>query len=236
MCKYFISLLLLFSGITVFSQEKNQEKKKEEKNVKLLQITPPKEKIKVSGISIGTDLLLPTLAILNGKQTAYELNTALLLNNKYFIIADAGYAAIRREGNIGGIYTYKNAGNYFRIGLDYNFFHKKLENEVLFAGFRLCQAYYNHSLDYTLTDTIYGVQQGSTTNDKQNFIWGELTGGIKVMIVKNLFLSALVRIKIRASDNANAILLTNDVPGFGANAGSSNLFFGYQLLYRIPFR
>jgi hypothetical protein len=148
---------------------------------------------------------------------AFEVTTDMSFkDNRYFVVADIGYAtsrflkpnfnlALRKVDNG---FQYDIQGSYFRIGLDYNFMRRYFNNEVMFVGFRYGQSFFSHSFAYNpLPDSVWNVnfdptqrtpimemeQSGLTAN------WGEITSGLKVNLWKNIFLGYTVRIMFLGS-------------------------------------
>ncbi len=171
---------------------------------------------KPDAIRIGIDgsyflkgLFSKSIATYFGNNRMAEITAdASFKDNRYFLVADIGYATTalikqsRSEfGKRQNGFQYDVQGAYFRVGLDYNVMRRYFNNEVLFVGVRYGQSFFNHDLRYNLLpDSVWNVnlpntitpigkmeQSGLTAN------WVELTGGLKVNIWKNIFVGYTVR-------------------------------------------
>jgi len=239
-----------FIIITIFlwfpllaTAQKNNKKNKEDQF--------PAEPLRFSGIRIGTDMLLPLVPVFSkpeNQRQAYEICSEILLSNRLFIPIDFGYAAIARKHVAyrsividnqlvnrvpAQYYFYENQGTYWRIGLDYNFMHRKTNDEALFVGGRIARSSFNHRLSYTYYDKMWENFGETTPYFSQTAWFGEGVAGLKVKVFNQLFVSTLLRVKFRFINPSADQISVNDIPGFGANNDAINLFVGWQLLYRI---
>lgn len=184
------------------------------------------------GLRIGADLFYPIAGIIDDDLEQYEV-TADLDFGKYLLVADYGIADYNLDHLSGSLMNV--SGNYFRVGGDVNFNVKDPRNFVLFVGLRYARAYYDSKFTYTFEDEFFGMVNQTDVDENVNSRWFELDAGIKVGVLKHIFLGFTGRLAfLNRVNNAS----TNDayrIPGFGINDGAS-WGFNYYIFYRIPFK
>ncbi|NMM46905.1 DUF6048 family protein [Marinigracilibium pacificum] len=184
------------------------------------------------GLRIGADLYYPVAHAINNDLEQYEITADLDLG-RYLLVVDYGIADYQIDHFSGSVMNIN--GSYFRVGGDVNFNVKDPREFVMFVGLRYAQAFYDSEFNYILEDDIFGTVNQSDVDNGVTSRWFELDAGIKVMVLKNIFLGFTGRLRfLNRVKNAS----TNEayrIPGFGVNDGSS-WGFNYYVYYRIPFR
>lgn len=185
--------------------------------------------VEIAGLgsyALGSDIL----------NTEIQVQSNLL--NRYFPVVEVGYGKVDTT-NDGTDIHYKTSSPYFRIGLDYNFLHKKTHLPgILLGGLRYGFSSFSYDVDGpTMTDPNYG---GSTEipfnypGENCKAHWIEAIAALKVKIYKGFCMGWSVRYKKRLSFSSQENTESWYVPGFGKNSGSSfNL--SYHLIYNLPF-
>jgi hypothetical protein len=158
--------------------------------------------------------------------------------NRFFLVANYGTSNYQLDKPT---FSYTNDGNYLRFGADINFMHEDPHNNVAFFGLRYATASFKDQLNYT-TSQIIQSETGwpntteSIANDHVNARWIEMVTGMKIRVVKQLYLGFTVRYKIFMNPNGASGLKPYYIPGFGKNIGKSAFGFNYYISYRLPFR
>lgn len=158
--------------------------------------------------------------------------------NRFLIVANYGISTFQLDKPT---FSYSNEGTYLRFGADINFMHDDPHNNVTFFGLRYASSSFNDQLDYT-TNQVIQSETGwpntdeSLANNQANARWFEMVTGIKIRVVKQLYMGFTVRYKLLMKTGGSSGLRPYYVPGFGKNIGTSAFGFNYYISYRLPFR
>lgn len=209
------------------AEKKAEMEKEAEKNIPLYQgLSVEWEIAGLASHLLGSDIL--------NSEVALRAN----LKNKFLPVVEIGYGKADAI-NDGNDLHYKTAAPYFRIGVDYNIFHKKTQLPgYIYAGVRYGMSSFSFDVNGPdMTDPNYGGLHTipySYSGLKSNASWAEGVFGLKVKIYKGFCMGWSVRYKIRVSVKNHENAVPWYVPGFGKNASSSfNLM--YNLIYNLPF-
>ncbi|GGX34805.1 DUF6048 family protein [Aquimarina muelleri] len=223
---FFISILI--SG-SFYAQEETKISAKD--------TLPPSEKY---GFRAGVDLgrLIRTAA--DDKYSGFEIIGDYRFYKKFYIAAEIGNESLLRdEENI----NIKGSGNYIRAGIDYNVYDNwyGMQNSI-YVGLRYGFSTFDQTLnDYSIfTGTNYFGANKITESIKEsglNASWIELVLGIKVELVKNLYLGANVSLRSLVSEKTSNRFDNLYIPGFGRTNDFSSIGvgYGYSISYLIPF-
>lgn len=186
-----------------------------------------------SYLMVGTDIAYVGMSIFNPERSQFEINTSLDIY-KFLLSIDYGVAEWNmQEPN----FTYLNEGNYYRIGLDYNLLAKDPDQNIFYVGLKYAHSNFNEDFSYEVSDPIYYNYENSISNTDIVGSWFEANIGMKVKVWKGLYLGWVGRFKFAKSVNYPVSSFENFwIPGYGKGENDSQWGFGYQVLYRIPFR
>lgn len=209
----------------------------EETKISAKDTLPPSEKY---GFRAGVDLgrLIRTAA--DDKYSGFEIIGDYRFYKKFYIAAEIGNESLLRdEENI----NIEGSGNYIRAGVDYNVYDNwyGMQNSI-YVGMRYGFSTFDQALnDYSIfTRTNYFGANKITESIKEsglNASWIELVLGIKVELIKNLYLGANVSLRSLVSEKKSNRFDNLYIPGFGRTNDFSNIGvgYGYSVSYLIPF-
>nr|WP_239059554.1 DUF6048 family protein [Bacteroides sp. 224] len=234
-----VNLLLLFS-LSIPAQAQEKEEKKKESEVT--------EKIPLyNGIFIGADIYGLGASVFGSDFLSSEISLEVDLKNRFLPVAEIGYGTTDTWTETG--IHYKSNAPYFRLGLNYNTMHKKINNiGYLYVGFRYGISSFKYDVyTPTLEDPTYGggtnpnledpVWGGSLPYDyrdqKATMHWVEFLAGVRVNIYKNISMGWAFRMKYRSSTSLSKYGDPWYVPGFGEYKGN-NIGITYTISYKIP--
>ncbi len=189
---------------------------------------------KIRGILISADLFGYMGGLFDNDFTSSEIAVELNLKNRFFPVLEIGYGTTDTTDDDNDVH-YKVSAPYFRIGANYNFYHKKNTPNSIFAGFRLAYSSFSYDVDAPdLTDPVWGGSVPfSYKGISSNASWLELVVGLRTQIYKNFHMGWSIRYKRRLSVKENSNSDAWYIPGFGEN--DSALFSAtYNLIYYIP--
>lgn len=160
--------------------------------------------------------------------------------NKFLFNVEYGNATFQANN----LYiNYKSTGNYFRLGLDYNFMYDSKDFNALFFGFRYATSTFDEEVQYPSQnaiqmDTRWPVDTFNIGNNGVNAGWVEANLGLRVRVWNNFYMGMTVRYKIKpwVNKSSDGTLVPFYVPGFGKDLNSDRWNLAYFIAYRIPFR
>ena len=194
-----------------------------------------KSKYVPMGIRVGIDVFEPISRIWQQHRSQREFNVDIAFHRVLFE-ADYGRSNSKREdvNKQNSVSIYKSHGDFFRIGLDYNFLKKKPNHSVIFMGARYAMSSFKDELTSTIEKQKYWA--GRSIDAQQNNLkarWLELVGGAKVKVWNRLFVGFTVRLKFNKHVRNTHAYLPFEVPGWGLNALKTYGGFNYYLSYGI---
>lgn len=228
---------LFFSliGFSLFGQVPNSNAdldSAEQEIVKPERSTVPKSFFIPTGIKIGTDLVALGVNAFGNNRQRYELQADVDFHRIYLI----GSYGINTYQISTDEFDYKNDGSYFRIGLEADFLKFDPDHNTLTFGLRYARANYSENLTTNLVSPIYGPYEESLTNNGVNVRWFEMTTGLRVMVLKNLYLGYTFRIQLNRKIFDATEFRSYDIPGFGRAEFNNRWTFNYYVTYRIPWK
>ncbi len=227
MSKFIINIIFIFVFTYGFAQDT---------------ILPANDSIKKEqkfGFRIGLDLSRPIVQLIQKQEVGFEITGDYRLAKNWYAAAEIGYAS---EPGKEDFITYHTNGSYAKLGFNYNTYENwtGLNNEV-YVGLRYGFSTFNQQLiSYTTTDLDhYFGDQTYTPNLKYtglNGHWAELNVGLKVEVMKNLFLTTSIQFKKLISSKQPDNFSNLYIPGFNKVLLNNNGFgFNYTVAYLIPF-
>lgn len=191
----------------------------------------------LQGIYLGADVFGLANKVLGSDITSAEISAEVNLKNRFFPVAEVGYATIESTGEETDIF-YKSSAPYFRVGMNYNVFYKKphLPGQLL-VGLRYGYSSFEYDVNApALTDPNWGHTAVPFAYEgvKSNASWVEICAGLKTQVYKGFHMGFTVRYRSRLSQKTHENSEPYYIPGFGKN-GSTSLGLTYNLIYKLPF-
>lgn len=225
MSKYFFSTLLFLLPLIVAAQTANDST--------TAAPPPPKKKEMNSGhqLRINIDISRPVYNAAYKNRSSYELLLDYYLKNDIYAVAEAGFG--NSDINYDNLkYTSKNP--FFRLGVDKAIFPRTKPNDwgMALIGLRYGVAMVSRSEAYYTTDDGLGEITSGTIPGK-NFTahWFELTGGMRVELLKNTFAGWNVRAKFMLNPSSFGELKPAYIAGFGSGDKGSAFDFNFYIGY-----
>lgn len=190
-----------------------------------------------TAIKLGVDPGTLGYMIFSDKRSLLEFEGDIDID-RYFIVANYGLSSYKLNEES---YTYENEGSYLKLGVDINFMNEDPNLNVAFFGLRYASSSFSDKLDYDTKQIIHSEtgwpstrETNSNGNAKAN--WFEMTSGLKIRIVKQLYMGFTLRYKLMLKVKNTEGLRPYYIPGFGKNINTSAFGFNYYISYRLPFR
>jgi hypothetical protein len=186
-----------------------------------------------NGIRVGFDLGRVANYYLQNREDFSLEAFADVGYQRWLGVAEAGFANVQKSRE--GLYDYTSNGAYLRVGVERNLL--KGGDDVVFWGLRYGVAAMGYRYDnYTAVDSVWGNSTGSIPQTAAVQHWGELVGGIKAMVLKNVYLGFTLRFRVKASGNYSTDTGPILIPGFGSSLRNTAFGANYYIAYRIPFK
>ncbi|GGE29906.1 hypothetical protein GCM10010832_08040 [Psychroflexus planctonicus] len=191
------------------------------------------------GLMLGTDLYKLSRNFYDDDYTGFEINGDFRFTKKLWFSGEIGF----EETSFEEVYIDNStSGSYIKLGGIYNFYDNWLGmDNILFGGFRVGFSTFSQDLNsyrITVRDNYFepDIREISRSFSNLNAVWTEFQGGIRVEVLKNLFLGAHVQLKVMVSQSELSNFENLYVPGFNRTYTDSRIGagFGYSIRYLIP--
>lgn len=222
----FVSLFFVISLVT--QSQGTEENINSQSRVSKLDSLQGKPNWSPHELKVGMNLLGVGITAFNPSVTHYELQGMLAMHH-LIVVMDVG----REIRDRGSTYQYRNEGNYFRLGGDWNFIKTKKAGNLFSLGLRYAQAFFSDRLAYT-SDDGFGTVDYLYANNKLRARWAEVDLSIRGQMVANLYMGFTLRWQILRKVKGEGELQTFDVPGFGNTKRPNSTAFDYYVAWRIP--
>lgn len=197
-----------------------------------------------TGLEIGFDVArLPYYLWKEKTGVQYEFYSSVDFNRMLLEI-DYGFGNILRKNppkridNKPIIKTISyNRGQYFRIGLSYNFIPKNTEHNVACLGLMYSRSSFRDAL-YGNFITSGGYNQSETavdTADNLHAHWIEIVAGVRVQVWQWVYMGCSARYKFAKQVSSSLALIPFDIIGWGLHEADDAWGVNYYISIRIPF-
>lgn len=208
----FISILLL-TTINVIGQEINTEAETVEHQVKL---------------NLGVDLAQAVAPLVTKGISGYGLYFDVEIKPNVLILGDVGGNTYDIDKDL---YSYKSNGSYIKLGTAYNIMNHEKNQAIV--GVQYAFSYFDHEMPGLFVENYWDNRYIQFTEENVYAHWIEFIGGLRVEIVKNLYLAYTLRIKLKPWTSHDSFTPLY-IPGYHKNRGKSSFGISYYITYRIP--
>lgn len=192
--------------------------------------------VKIQQIRIGFDISRILFNNLFPSRKGYEIQADYNWRKNLYLAAEAGWG----KGKINySFLQYQTQGGFVRIGIEQSLLgvmnDKDFDNA--FIGIRYGMGFGKMSdAKFTVPSPFGGQSEGSAPGQNYLVHWGELVGGIKVSIWKNLYAGWAVRGKFLFNPKTFKTIAPNYIPGYGKGDKNTVFDFNFYLSYGIQWR
>jgi hypothetical protein len=201
-----------------------------------LDTIPYKERF---GLRVGIDLSKPLRTLLQEDYRGLEILGDYRVYKNYYLAAELGNEQLPFAGDNLKVMS---TGSYIKIGADYNAYDNwaGMEN-VIFTGLRYGFSTFSQTLEeyriYTVNQYFPPtIIEGPIEFSGLTASWIELVVGLKVEVLRNLYLGANVQLKRMIAQSKPGNFDNLVIPGFNRTYDDSSfgVGFGYNISYLIP--
>ena len=191
------------------------------------------------GLRLGVDLSKPLRTLLDDDFKGLEIKGDYRIYENYYLAAELGNE--EKFTSLENI-TAETKGSYIKVGANYNAYKnwEGMQNEI-YVGLRYGFATFSSELlEYSIynRDDYFEPDVRAEPQEFNNLTagWLEVQLGVKVEVLRNLFLGAHVELKRRLNENAPSFYENLYIPGFNRTYTDSSFGagYGYSISYLIP--
>lgn len=222
MLKYFTSILLMALTLPAFAQDDEDDR--------------PAVKDTAHQLRLGFDVSkIVSNQLQSDKQEAiaYELELDYYWRKDVYWVLDAGVGSASLN------YTdlsYKSDNIFFKAGINKSLLPRLKTNDwdMAFIGLRYGVGVINRGdANYSITDSTWGTSSGTIPGTSLTAHWIEITGGVRVEIVKQLFIGWNVRGKFMLNPKQFLELPPYYIAGYGKGEKNSAFDFNVYVSYAL---
>lgn len=190
-------------------------------------------------LEIGFDIARPPYYLWREKTGAqYEFNTQIDFN-RTLLAVDYGWGSILRKNPAKKpVKTISdNWGQYFRVGLSYNFIPNNKDRNAAFLGLMYSRSSFREAIYGNLLDNkIYNANDtvAVDTSDKLHAQWLEIVAGVQVPIWQWVYIGCTVRYKFAKQVSLSETLIPFDIIGWGLHEEDDAWGVNYYIGIRVP--
>ena len=183
-CKY-VYILIIFSALAISGQFAYAQAT----DTTAADSTEHKVKKKdIAGhqLCIGFDVLRPVLNDVTHGGIGYGFEADYYMRNEFYLAAEGGWGS--SNVNYDNL-KYSTTNNFLSFGFNKSILarNKPMDWDMMFIGMRLGAANVARSpASYIVIDSVWGNSAGSSQGQAFLAVWAELTGGMRVELIKGL--------------------------------------------------
>lgn len=189
----------------------------------------------LQSVSIGANFFDAVMMAAGQKHASFDLWAELSLHNWIQPVMELGVGFADSHPEEGNFHYKGKPSFYGKIGVNYNFLYKSNPDYQVHVGLRGGYTSFSYDItDITVNSSYWGQSSKfSITGQKASALYGEVLGGIKVKIWKNISMGwdFRYRFKFKGSDGSNSKPWF--IPGYGT---TSRIGASFSLIYTIPFK
>jgi len=184
-------------------------------------------------LRFGFDMSKPVSNLLQDTRSSYEASVDYYLRKEVYAVLEGGFGnAVYEYPDL----SYRTTATFFRAGIDKTLIKRLTGNDwdAAFMGIRYGIAFVNRQeATYSIIDSLWGTTSGSIPAKAFMAHWVELTGGVRVEVLRNVMLGWNIRGRFLISDNAFGDLSPVAIAGYGKGDRSSVFDFNFYLCYAL---
>lgn len=227
MSKFIINIFLLLLTLPAFAQSESDAND-----------APPPKVVADSfrQLRFSVDILKPVINSFLTSQRSYEFEVDYYLKKDIYAVAEGGWGSA--EFNTAPL-SY-NSNNYFaKIGINKGMLARMSSKDwdLGFIGARYGFApIHRGTANYLTKDAFWGDISGTIPADDMVAHWFEVTGGVRVELVKCLFAGWNIRGKFRLNQGSFKELPPSYIAGYGMGDKNSIFDFNFYIQYAIRWK
>jgi hypothetical protein len=184
-------------------------------------------------LRIGLDISRPIINLVQDTRKSYEVSVDYYLKKEVYAVVEGGFGHADYEYPD---LSYRTNNSFVRIGIDRTLI-KRIgpgDWDAAFFGARYCVGFINRTeASYTIVDSVWGSTSGTIAGKSFAAHWAEITGGVRVELVKGLFAGWNVRGRFLLNGRSFTELSPVFIAGYGRGDKTTVFDFNFYLNYAI---
>lgn len=183
-------------------------------------------------VSVGANFFDGVMLLAGQKHASFDLWASLSLHNWFEPVVEMGIGFADNHPEDGNFHYKGKPSFYGKIGINYNFLYKSDPAYQVYFGLRGGFTSFRYDItDITINSSYWDqTDKFSIVGQKAHAVYGEVVGGIKVNLWKNLSMGWSARYKIKGKVSKGG----NSTPWFIPGYGTTPLSATFSLIYTIP--
>ncbi len=194
---------------------------------------PKKQDLAGHQLSIGVDIYRPVMNYFIPNKYAYEAEVNYYLRKEFYAAAHAGWGGTKVDYPD---LKYNCTNTFMRLG-----FYKSVlarsgptDWDMFFFGLGSGAAFVSRgAASFSVTDSTWGSITGSEPGRTFGAVWAEITGGVRVELIKGLMVGWNVREKFMLNNKSFRDLAPLYIAGFGRGDKNSSFDLNAYVCYAI---
>lgn len=190
----------------------------------------------IGGLRFGFDISRIAVPFLEDGRVEYDGSIDLRINKDLYPVIEVGWGNFETE-KIN--FKYRSTGYSLRAGIDKNYLKKDNADEMgmFFVGVRYGLSFFKHESPFLkISDPYWGDYYGAIPIKNLHAHWLEFTTGIRVEIIKNIYLGWSLRGRLLLNKYDDTNMSPYYIPGYGKVSGNTNMGFRYSIFYQLPLK
>jgi hypothetical protein len=187
-------------------------------------------------LTLYVDLVNPIINLMGDSRNGYEFSADYFWKNELYFVAEGGFGS--SKANYDNL-KYEASSSFLRLGFNKVLLPRDRPDDWsgMLLGLRLGAAAISRTTAaYVVTDTVWGSTSGTVGGKNFGGYWMEVTGGMRVELVKGLMAGWNVRGKFLLNTADFRDLAPLYVAGYGRGEKNAvfdfNLYLGYAIRWR----
>ena len=184
-------------------------------------------------LRFGFDISRPVVNITQQIRTSYEAEADYYLRNEVYAVAEGGFgSAVYEYPDL----NYRSTSSFFRAGIDKTLIKRLAGNDwdAAFIGARYGVAFIKRQeATYTIIDSLWGNTSGTIPAKTFTAHWAEITGGVRVELLRNLMAGWNIRGRFLLNERAFRDLSPVFIAGYGKGDRSTIFDFNFFICYTL---
>lgn len=192
------------------------------------------------GLRLGGDVSKLIRSFIDDDYKGFEINGDFRITKRWYLAGEIGTEEKTTQNDY---LTATASGTYFKAGADYNAYDNWYGmHNMIYGGFRVAASTFSQTRDSFSSysqDQYWSPQYSSTISEKfsgLSAIWLEFIAGLKVEVLRNLYLGANIQFKYVVSQDQPDNFENLYIPGYNKtyDSGKFGFGYGYNISYLIP--
>ncbi len=184
-------------------------------------------------VRVSFDISKPVVNAFVKTHSGYEIGVDYYLRREVYLVAEGGFGKSTIDYPD---LAYQSSGSFVRLGVDKCMLQRLFPKDwdAAFIGIRYGLGLVKRGeASYVVNDPLFGTTAGTVEAHNFTAHWAEITGGVRVELLKNLMAGWNVRAKFMLNPGAFSELAPSYIAGYGKGDGSTAFDFNFYLCYAI---